>query len=162
MKGFDRFLWLFSFLQWTSKLPEWRKATSRRLVCITFLCSCSRISLVRVFNIQRKSYGVFNQHLIDLLNLRKDSNLSLVISYYSFRTFPHTLSEVSLRLYDYGVLELSVIHLLSKWMLHSIFRLIQNIIDSDKEYNNKISNIVIYLDLNSGNTLNEDMELSRK
>lgn len=47
-------------------------------------------------------------------------------------------------------------------MLRSIFSLIQNIIDSDKEYNNKKSNTVIYLVSNPDNTLNVDMEIDGK
>lgn len=47
-------------------------------------------------------------------------------------------------------------------MLRSIFSLIQNIIDSDKEYNNKKSNTVIYLVSTPDNTLNVDMEIDGK
>lgn len=46
-----------------------------------------------------------------------------------------------------------------KKMLRSIFSLIQNIIESDKEYNNKKSNTVIYLVSSPDNTLNVDMEI---
>ncbi|XP_074041942.1 uncharacterized protein isoform X2 [Leptinotarsa decemlineata] len=47
-------------------------------------------------------------------------------------------------------------------MLRSIFSLIQNIIDSDKEYNNKKSATVIYLKSNPDNTLNMDLEIDGK
>lgn len=47
-------------------------------------------------------------------------------------------------------------------MLRSIFSLIQNIIDSEKEYNNKKSNTVIYLVSTPDNTLNVDMEIDGK
>ncbi|VEN40636.1 unnamed protein product [Callosobruchus maculatus] len=47
-------------------------------------------------------------------------------------------------------------------MLRSIFSLIQNIIDSDKEYKNKKSNTVIYLVDSRDNTLNMDLEIDGK
>lgn len=47
-------------------------------------------------------------------------------------------------------------------MLRSIFSLIQNIIDSDKEYNNKKSDTIIYLVSNPDNSLNVDMEIDGK
>ncbi|KAJ8954231.1 hypothetical protein NQ318_005826 [Aromia moschata] len=47
-------------------------------------------------------------------------------------------------------------------MLRSIFSLIQNIIDSDREYNNKKSNTVIYLTSTPDNTLNMDLEIDGK
>lgn len=46
-----------------------------------------------------------------------------------------------------------------KKMLRSIFSLIQNIIDSDKEYNNTKSNTVIYLASNPDHTVTLDMEI---
>ncbi|CAH1982473.1 unnamed protein product [Acanthoscelides obtectus] len=47
-------------------------------------------------------------------------------------------------------------------MLRSVFSLIQNIIDSDREYNNKKSNTVIYLVDNRDSTLNMDLEIDGK
>nr|CAH7748967.1 unnamed protein product [Callosobruchus chinensis] len=47
-------------------------------------------------------------------------------------------------------------------MLRSIFSLIQNIIDCDKEYKNKKSNTVIYLVDSRDNTLNMDLEIDGK
>ncbi|KAJ8932626.1 hypothetical protein NQ314_014556 [Rhamnusium bicolor] len=49
-----------------------------------------------------------------------------------------------------------------KIMLRSIFSLIQNIIDSDKEYNNRKSGTVIYLVSNPDNSLNMDLEIDGK
>ncbi|KAJ8979802.1 hypothetical protein NQ317_001292 [Molorchus minor] len=44
-------------------------------------------------------------------------------------------------------------------MLRSIFSLIQNIIDSDREYNNRKSNTVIYLKSTPDNNFNMDLEI---